>query len=41
LADSAGVRQAFQMLSYAFLITLPLLAFLFLKNTPKVTKDQA
>jgi MFS family permease len=32
LADSGGVRQGFQLLFYAFLITLPLLAFLFLKN---------
>jgi MFS family permease len=34
LADSAGVRQTFQWLGLAFLLTLPLLAFLFLKNAP-------
>jgi len=32
LADSAGVRQTFQWLCYVFLITLPPVAFLFLKN---------
>ena len=32
LADRVGVRQTFQLLFYAFLITLPLLALLFLKN---------
>lgn len=35
LADSAGVGQAFQYLLYAFLIVLPPLAFLFLRNLPK------
>ena len=38
LADSVGVRQTFQLLGYAFLITLPLLSFLFLRNAPGQSK---
>jgi len=34
LADAAGVRQAFIMLFYAFLITLPPLSYLFLRSLP-------
>ena len=41
LADGVGVRQTFQLLCYAFLITLPLLSFLFLKNAPGPSKDRA
>jgi MFS family permease len=41
LADGAGVRQTFQLLFYAFLVTLPVLAFLFLKNAHKVSEDPA
>ena len=41
LADSAGVRQTFQLLLYAFLITLPLLAVLFLKNARGQSKEPA
>jgi MFS family permease len=41
LADSAGVRQTFHLLLYAFLITLPPLAFLFLKNAPRRTNDRS
>jgi len=32
LADSAGVRQTFQLLFYAFLIVLPPLSFLFIRS---------
>jgi len=35
LADRAGVQQAFHYLLYAFLVCLPPLAFLFLRNLPK------
>jgi MFS family permease len=35
LADRAGVSQAFHYLLYAFLIILPPLAFLFLRNLPR------
>jgi MFS family permease len=35
LADAVGVRQAFQILFYAFLIVLPPLSFLFLRNFPR------
>ena len=38
LADSAGVRQTFQLLFYGFLVTLPLLALLFLRNLPGDSK---
>lgn len=41
LADGVGVRQTFHLLFYAFLATLPLLAFLFLKNTGGQTKEPA
>jgi MFS family permease len=41
LADSAGVRQTFHLLLYAFLLTLPPLAFLFLKNAPRRTNDRS
>jgi cyanate permease len=34
LADAAGVRQSFHLLFYAFLITLPFLALLFLRHAP-------
>jgi len=40
LADSVGVRQTFHLLFYAFLISLPLLSYLFLKHTPRAAKDQ-
>ena len=39
LADSVGVRQTFQLLFYAFMVVLPLLSVLFLKNAPKQAKD--
>ena len=35
LADAAGVRQAFHLLFYAFLIVLPPLCYLFLRNLPR------
>lgn len=35
LADAVGVQQAFQFLFYAFLIVLPPLSFLFLRNLPE------
>ncbi|WP_136526287.1 MFS transporter [Geomonas ferrireducens] len=35
LADAAGVARSFYFLFYAFLLTLPLLAALFLKNAPR------
>ncbi len=35
LADAVGVRQAFQLLFYAFLIVLPPLSLLFLRNLPE------
>jgi hypothetical protein len=35
LADRAGVSQAFHYLLYGFLILLPPLAYLFLRNLPK------
>jgi MFS family permease len=35
LADKGGVRQVFLVLLYAFLITLPPLAWLFFRNLPK------
>ena len=35
LADQAGVGRSFYLLFYCFLITLPLLAVLFLKNVPQ------
>lgn len=38
LADRAGVRQAFHYLLYAFLICLPPLAFLFLRNLANPAK---
>ncbi|HBG07378.1 MAG: MFS transporter [Geobacteraceae bacterium GWC2_58_44] len=41
LADSVGVRQTFQLLSYAFMITLPLLSLFFLKNAHRHTNDRA
>ena len=41
LADSAGVRQTFQLLCYAFLITLPLVAILFLKNVPEPSNGRS
>jgi MFS family permease len=41
LADSVGVRQTFQLLFYAFMITLPLLAVLFLRNAHGHSKDRA
>ncbi|HEY5973907.1 MAG TPA: MFS transporter, partial [Geobacteraceae bacterium] len=34
LADAAGVRQTFQWLFYAFLLVLPPLALLFVRNLP-------
>jgi MFS family permease len=34
LADSMGVRQSFLVLFYVFLLAVPLLSFLFLKNVP-------
>ncbi|GFO69579.1 MFS transporter [Geomonas limicola] len=34
LADKVGVQECFYLLNYGFLATLPLLAFLFLKNVP-------
>ena len=40
LADSVGVRQTFQLLFYAFMITLPLLSILFLRNAPGNAKDR-
>ena len=39
LADSVGVRQTFQLLCYAFLICLPPLAVLFLKNAQGDARD--
>lgn len=35
LADKVGVQDCFYLLFYGFLATLPLLAFLFLKNVPR------
>lgn len=35
IADAVGVRQALQVLFYAFLIVLPPLSFLFLRDLPK------
>jgi hypothetical protein len=35
LADRAGVRQTFGLLLYPFLVVLPLLAFLFLRQLPR------
>ncbi|GFO60595.1 MFS transporter [Geomonas silvestris] len=35
LADKVGVQDCFYLLFYGFLVTLPLLAFLFLKNVPR------
>jgi len=40
LADRAGVQQAFHYLLYAFLICLPPLAFLFLRNLPGVKQSR-
>ncbi|HJV34227.1 MFS transporter, partial [Geomonas sp.] len=41
LADRAGVRDSFGLLFYAFLVTLPPLAFLFLKNSRRYLEDSA
>ncbi|HJV65299.1 MAG TPA: MFS transporter [Geomonas sp.] len=41
LADHAGVRQAFHYLFFAFLVTLPPLAILFLKNCGSPAEDRA
>jgi MFS family permease len=35
LADGAGVQQTFLMLFYVFLVAVPLLSILFLKNAPR------
>ena len=35
LADRAGVQQAFRLLFFAFLLVLPPLSFLFLRNLPR------
>ncbi len=35
LADASGVRHSFHMLFYAFLVVLPPLSFLFLRNLPR------
>jgi len=40
LADAVGVRETFRLLFYAFLVTLPLLAFLFLKHAPAPARDR-
>jgi len=40
LADRAGVQQAFHYLLYAFLICLPPLTFLFLRNLPGVKQSR-
>jgi len=41
LADGVGVRQTFQLLFYAFMIALPLLSVLFLRNAHGHAKDRA
>ena len=41
LADGSGVRQTFQLLFYAFMITLPLVSVFFLKNAPGCSKGRA
>jgi len=41
LADRVGVQECFYLLSFGFIATLPLLAFLFLKNVPRNPAEAA